>query len=274
MSRQEYNDNPDFEDEESVWNISIPVSNVYSSISIIYRALKLLLLQPNLFFNKFNSKTLNPWIPVVIIGLLCIINGPYNFITYYSSYTMLGDFDKSNPIFPFYFALIAFYEFLGPLLDLIEYSIFFTVALYYFAKISINHFFRTLTWITYGMVPQFLSFIIFKVWFLITNDIRYSAKMYLMQHYSTTFSSSIVTNNTIFIKELVTLIGLSACSFIIGLGFLFWSAKIWSAGLSSNENLNKNQIRYIMYSVIGIIIAIELYNYISDVVLLQYGRFF
>jgi hypothetical protein len=146
-------------------------------------------------------------IPFGIIGLLCILN----FILVSPSYL----FHSNKLPYPAAF-LGLIHSFLSPLILSVYIVIFFLIPLHYYVKIPFSHFKGTFVWVVYGMVPEFLSKVLFTIIHQITSPIQVEG-----------FSGLFVWT------------GFPILYFFFGIWFLLWSARIWYAGLTAAETLSE-----------------------------------
>lgn len=255
--REEYTEDID-DEEEDLGYLSLFYDSVknrldidyHSKIKTIYDKTIELLFSPDSFFRSLYQKPVHLTIPSIIILLLCLVHG--NYLSYFTSH--IFEFSASNPAMLIYLIASGITSTFSAVYTWIFTSLLFTIPLYYYKKTSFAQFTRTLTWVGYGMVPNFILFVVDNIFHLFTRPIT---QLVYEKYLTNSFTGQ--ANNYSQVLHLIcwdpVIIGVQIFHFTIGLLFLLWNAKIWYYGLSHGESLPERESKNIMYFGLGVLIA-------------------
>ncbi len=235
--------------------------------SRLYVSLKNLLIYPDIFFKDLFSRPIRLGIPFGIIGLLCLLNFPrglFSFIYIIGHHNLVFEYLKL-----FSFILLFFI----PFFIIIFLPLFFMIPLHFYAKIPFVRFKQTYAWVAYGMIPELGSAIIFAIIDLITKSHQIGAGFSVWDHHISILSITKFLDSDLSYTYSIIFV-LLYLDLILGILFLFWSARLWYAGLSAAETLNKKQKIYIIFFIICIIIGIHLFIFHIGESLIRLYSFF
>lgn len=295
MAYEEYTDDLDIEEEKR--KIAIPVPSLFNTLerSHLCRSLRDLLIYPDIFFSDLFSRPPKLGIPLLIIVLSCILHAPYELLTnphrmmianpfgflgqlylLYGPWRTIVDQNivswGNDPLSLFLLLVNDTFILLYPFFQVLAWTLFFLIIMHIYAKTPFAPLKQTFIWVTYGMVPFLISGAIFIVKDPITKPFQ---DLVMMKF--TDVSAALHMADHIDIPNIVyALFALSIFSYIdlvIGILFLYWSAKIWHAGLSAAEILPAKKTRNIIVFVAGAMISIRVASFIFGV-LWRYHWFF
>ncbi len=288
----------DLDNEEEKWNADNPPTSFLNNLtrSHLYLFLRSLLIYPDIFFTDLFSRPLKLGIPFVIIALLCILHIPYkiilnpqniiianpfgiigNIIILYGPWNTLFDLNflssgNNDPVPHIINIICMIFLILYPFYQVITQTLFFLLILHLYTKTAFARLKPTFIWVTYGMFPLLISGVIFKLKDIITKPFNDVVMLKFLD-----VSATLHTSDHIDIPNIAyAIFALSISSFIdvvIVIGFLYWSAKIWYAGLSEAESLPTKKTRNIIVFVAGTMICLYIFSFIIGVIW-RYNWFF